>query len=145
MSSESITFSGREFHAERSTMEFWLRLLVINLHYGGPKLEELQSKWLAESHDLECFIITLDGLEELFPDVLKGTDRLLSRLEDVGDSIDGTFFNLLGITDAFAPRGTSLEMKHVLKVGRAFRNLLVGDHSTSTPIERGEQDAAPNP
>ena len=121
MSSESIIFSGREFHAERSTMEFWLRLLVINLHYGGPKLEEL------------------------FPDILKGTDKLLSRLEDVGDSIDGTFFNLLGITDAFAPRGTSLEMKHVLKVGRAFRNLLVGDHSTSTPIERGEQDAAPNP
>ena len=144
MGTESITYSGREFHAQRSTMEIWLRLLAINLHYCGPELSKVQSEWIDASHDLECFMISLDGLEEHFPKILKATEGLIRRIERCGDEIDGSFLNLLGFTDFFFPEGVKAETRHILKAGFAFRALIVGDESKTMLIERGEQVVAPN-
>jgi hypothetical protein len=144
MGTESITFAGREFHATKSTMQIWLRLLAINLHYCDPKLSKVQSDWIDASHDLECFMISLDGLEEHFPKILKATEGLIQRIEKCGDEIDGAFLNLLGFTNFFFPEGVRAETQHILKAGYAFRALLVGDESKSMPIKRGEQAASSN-
>jgi len=125
-------------------MEIWLRLLAINLHYLDPKLSKTQSEWIDASHDLECFMISLDGLEDYFPKILKSTDGLLKRIEKCGDEIDGTFLNLLGFTNFFFPEGVRAETQHILRAGYAFRALLVGDESKTMPIERGEQGGASN-
>lgn len=120
-------------------MQIWLRLLAINLHYCDPKLSKVQSDWIDASHDLECFMISLDGLEEYFPKILKATEGLIQRIEKCGDEIDGTFLNLLGFTNFFFPAGVRAETQFILMAGYAFRALLVGDESKSMPIKRGEK------
>ena len=122
-------------------MEIWLRLLALNLHYCGPELSKVQSEWIDASHDLECSIISLDGLEAYFPEILKATERLIERIEKCEDEIDGSFLNLLGFTDFFAPEGVKIKTQSILRAGYAFRALHVGDESKTMKRERGEQNA----
>ena len=144
MGSESISYSGREFHATASAVETWLRLLTLNIHHGGPSLRKLQCEWLEASHDLECHMINLDGHEEHFSKLLKATERLLSRLADCETGIPGEFLALLGFTASCSFKGESYELNSVIKAGRAFKALLTNDYSMTVPISSaGEQDVAP--
>ena len=142
MGTESITYRGREFNASSSTMEIWLRLLAMNLHpYGDKGLVKVQQSWLNASDNLECFPVTLDGLEDCHPQILQAAESLLGKLDMCEEGVAGEFINLLGFTNFSASENVNIEMKQVIRAGTDFRNLLTGDTSTSSEINKGENKA----